>query len=111
MSNSVNPDEKTHYEPSPLNICCLQKPVIIACDSERVKKSLLNPFCSKLESSENGDMQEYAISGKLSNFSSLWALFKSEFEKHVLLETCAQRRFKSVSAFAQSDQNLLLAHI
>ena len=27
------------YEPSHLDLCCLQKPIIIACDSERVKRS------------------------------------------------------------------------
>ena len=36
MSNSVDPDE-TALEPSHLDLCCLQKPIIIACDSERVK--------------------------------------------------------------------------
>ena len=32
MSNSVAPDETAHY----LDLCCLQKPIIIACGSERV---------------------------------------------------------------------------
>ena len=32
MSNSVDPDEMAH-----LDLCCLQKPIIIACGSERVK--------------------------------------------------------------------------
>ena len=36
MSNGVDPDETAHYEPSHLDLCCLQKPSIIACDSERV---------------------------------------------------------------------------
>ena len=31
------PDETAHYEPSHLDLCCLQKPIIIACGSERVK--------------------------------------------------------------------------
>ena len=35
MSNSVDPDERAHYEPSHLDLCCLQKPIIIACGSER----------------------------------------------------------------------------
>ena len=26
MSNSVDPDETAHYEPSHLDLCCLQKP-------------------------------------------------------------------------------------
>ena len=37
MSNSVDLDETDHYEPSHLDLCCLQQPVIIACGSERVK--------------------------------------------------------------------------
>ena len=36
MSNSVDPDETAHDEPSHLDLCCLQKPIIIACGSERV---------------------------------------------------------------------------
>ena len=30
MSNSVDPDETA--EPSHLDLCCLQRPIIIACD-------------------------------------------------------------------------------
>ena len=37
MSNSVDPDEIAHYEPSHLDLRCLQKSIIIACGSERVK--------------------------------------------------------------------------
>ena len=36
MSNSADPDETAH-EPSHLDLCCLQKPIIINCGSERVK--------------------------------------------------------------------------
>ena len=36
MSNSIDPDETAHYEPSHLDLCCLQKPIIIACGNERV---------------------------------------------------------------------------
>ena len=36
MSNSADPDETAHYEPSHLDLHCLQKPVIIACGNERV---------------------------------------------------------------------------
>ena len=38
MSNSIDPDETAHYEPSHLDLCFLQKP-IIAHGSERVKVS------------------------------------------------------------------------
>ena len=34
MSNSVDPDETAQ---SHLDLCCLQKPIIIVCGSERVK--------------------------------------------------------------------------
>ena len=36
MSNSVDPDETAHYEPSHLDLCCLQKPIIISSGSERL---------------------------------------------------------------------------
>ena len=36
MSNSVDPDETAHHEPSHLDLCCLQKPLIIAYGSEGV---------------------------------------------------------------------------
>ena len=36
MSNSVDPDETALDEPSHLDLCCLQKPINTACDSERV---------------------------------------------------------------------------
>ena len=38
MSNSVDPDETAHYEPSHLDLRCLQKPIVIAYGSERVKR-------------------------------------------------------------------------
>ena len=40
MSNSVDPDETAHWAVSSgcmLDVCCLQKPIIIAYGSERVK--------------------------------------------------------------------------
>ena len=37
MSNSVDPDETARYEPSHLDLRCLQKPIIIDRGSERVK--------------------------------------------------------------------------
>ena len=36
MSNSVDSDEAAHYEPSHLDLHCLQKLIIITCGSERV---------------------------------------------------------------------------
>ena len=36
MSDSVDPHETAHYEPSHLDLHCLQKPIVIACGSERV---------------------------------------------------------------------------
>ena len=41
MSNSVDPDETVHYEPSNLDLCCLKKPIIIARGSERVNVCFL----------------------------------------------------------------------
>ena len=42
MSNSVDPDETAHYEPYHLDLCYLQKHIIIACDNERVKESVIH---------------------------------------------------------------------
>ena len=41
MSNSVDPDETAHDEPSHLDLCCLQNPtsIIFACGSERVNRA------------------------------------------------------------------------
>ena len=39
MSNSIDPDETAHDEPSHLDLRCLQKPIIMAYGSERVNKS------------------------------------------------------------------------
>ena len=39
MLGSADPDEMAHYEPSHLDLCCLQKKIYIyyyACGSERV---------------------------------------------------------------------------
>ena len=44
MANSVDPDGTVHYEPPHLDLRSLQKPIIIACDSERVK---INPRPAK----------------------------------------------------------------
>ena len=40
MSNFVAPDETAHCEPSHLDLRCLQKPIIIARGSERVKQGV-----------------------------------------------------------------------
>ena len=37
MTNSVDQDETAHNEPSHLDLCCLQRPIIIAGGSDRVK--------------------------------------------------------------------------
>ena len=44
MSNSVDSDETDYYKPSHLVLRCLQKSVIIAFDSERVKRTFLLSF-------------------------------------------------------------------
>ena len=38
MPNSIDPDEMAHYEPSHLDLCCLQKPIVIPYGSERERK-------------------------------------------------------------------------
>ena len=41
MSNSIDPDETAHYELSHLDLCCLQKPIIIAYGSTGVNDYIL----------------------------------------------------------------------
>ena len=43
MSNSIDPDETAHYKPSHLDLSFLQKPIIIAFGSERVKLQTVKP--------------------------------------------------------------------
>ena len=53
MSNSVDPDETAHFEPSHLDLRCLQK-LIIVCGSERVRYldiSAIYPTCPNLSKS------------------------------------------------------------
>ena len=38
MSKSVDPDETAHYEPSHLDLRCLQKLIYFACGSEKKVK-------------------------------------------------------------------------
>ena len=47
MPNSVDPDETAHYEPSHLDLRCLQKPIVIAFDSLRVKSKSINTCRNK----------------------------------------------------------------
>ena len=38
MLDSVDQDKTAHNEPSHLDLCCLQKPIVIAYGSERAKR-------------------------------------------------------------------------
>ena len=48
MSNSVDPDETAYYGPSHPDLCCLQKPIIIACGSERANLACHTLYCCPL---------------------------------------------------------------
>ena len=63
MSNSVDPDEMAHYEPSHLDLRCLPMSVIIACGSERVtKESKWKGCCSLLNRSKrDNDLLLYSV--------------------------------------------------
>ena len=37
MSNSIDPDEAAHYEPSHLDLCCLQKPILSPMAVKKLK--------------------------------------------------------------------------
>ena len=56
MSNSVDPDDTAHYELSHLDLYCLQKPISIACGSERVK-TLKNPRRAKTYKNQSAERQ------------------------------------------------------
>ena len=38
MSNRVDPDETAHFEPSHLDLCCLQKPITSHVAMKELKK-------------------------------------------------------------------------
>ena len=40
MSNSVDPDETAHYEPSHLDLCCLQKTIFSPMAVEELTRSI-----------------------------------------------------------------------
>ena len=46
MSNSVDPDETAHYEPSHLDLHCLKKLITNTCGSERVTVPVVSANCS-----------------------------------------------------------------
>ena len=47
MSNSADQMRRL-IEPSHLDLCCLQKPIIIACGSERVNVKIKDSYCITL---------------------------------------------------------------
>ena len=61
MPNSVDLDETARSEPSHLDLCCMQKPVIIACGSELIvlklndTSTLLSHFVSSPREREKRD--------------------------------------------------------
>ena len=86
MSNSVDPDETAHYEPSHLNLCCLQKPIIIALGSERV--NLIQPL----------PLHEL--------FEVVFVLFFTEIWASIFHANCLQRRqfcFKRQNLFSETN--------
>ena len=72
MSNSIDPDE--------MDLCCLKKPIIIACGSERVKS--ISPKQSPAFAYEPGHSTSYNVA------------------------ICSQRRLRSACASARSDLSL-----
>ena len=47
MSNSIDPDETAHYEPSHLDLRCLPKPIVITYGSERAPVIYLREYADR----------------------------------------------------------------
>ena len=51
-------NETSHYEPSRLDLCCLQKSIIITCGSERFNYSNTGDLTTVTHSSESSIKEE-----------------------------------------------------
>ena len=71
MSNSVDPDET---EPSHLDLCCLQKPIIIACGSERLNYLLTS---QKTTGCVTNSVDPYQMSHSVVSDLNLYFLLRS----------------------------------
>ena len=74
MSNSVDPDETAHNEPSYLDLLCLQKPVITAYGRERVKGNVYASNNVSEDTQELPQSRNIVLSFK-SQFVSLLVLY------------------------------------
>ena len=65
MSNSIDPDETAHYEPSHLDLCCLQKPISSPMAVKELIITLLSPkskwFLSKLVHQQSSFWKQHCI--------------------------------------------------
>ena len=47
MANCVDPDETARYEPSHLDLHCLQKVSVLVCGDDKIKAYVLTRFSSR----------------------------------------------------------------
>ena len=83
MSNSIDPDETAHYEPSHLDRCCLQKPILspIAVkeltQSDRLKEKF---YVSKYPEQESIGSIFLPPSQKIDSFGNICNILMTKLE-------------------------------
>ena len=118
MSNSIDPDETAHYDPSHLDLRCLQKSIVIARGSEKVNIFSLQSVPYKIYKPQLQKM--YLRTNTPSEYSDqpvhLQSLI-SILTQHILdsqgckVSSCGRRRLWADCANAQADLSLRWAHV
>ena len=114
MSNSIGPDETAHNDPSHLDLCCLQKPIIIACGSDREAYPGIYVHIGTT-TTENAQSDMYHKRSLIRIFiRAVWsestlATFWNSQECKV--SSCGQRKLCSDCANAQADLSCFWVHM
>ena len=98
MSKSEDPDGMARYEPSHLDLCCLQKPIIIACGCERVKNTAreLHFFIVSLEQTQPFLSPAFSTKSEVtwySAFRGVWFRVCSRYLVSIKSPTVLDRSF------------------
>ena len=95
MSNSVDPDEMAHYEPSHLDLRCLEKPILSPLAVEELIKHMQD-YCITKTCLYNFDpLKPHFYIVKL-GFTRVYIIFLISAQTHrlwVLVRTASARRF------------------